>query len=466
MITDEAIARDALDRLLASCPPGPDWSPGLAQRSVRRRRTRLAAAIGTTVAIVAAITIGTLAVVRSSTPRTRPAGAGPGTPSAQVMTALASNATRTAVLTGESWQTTDRQAIYVRTQSQADAVFRAAGIGDLRIDGPGYLIKVHGSFTCPNCDTSPEPHPMAHPNVLYGWMAKRLDMGVERTRPHEFQLQGFPIMPKPVDLARFGHVIDIPPPSHALTPLPIRLSEHGKHRGPIAGSAEVLDTAGHVVRTVTIPASGHATVTVPGGAEYVVRASRSDGSDCRSPIDPEVGVDRLPVFVDVHLPAYVFCYPPGTDDMTGITYINPDQRQVAPDLSGTTLDGEHLDVAGYRGHVVVVNFWGSWCQPCQREAAGFANLAKEYSGVRFVGIDEQDTPSAARQFDQVNGVRYPSITDPGALIAKRFPSQGPPNLPITEILDPQGRIAVIADRTLGFAHLKDLIDDVRFNHVY
>jgi thiol-disulfide isomerase/thioredoxin len=41
------------------------------------------------------------------------------------------------------------------------------------------------------------------------------------------------------------------------------------------------------------------------------------------------------------------------------------QRPAAPDISGTTLTGGHLDTRSWRGHVIVVNFWGSWCVPCR-----------------------------------------------------------------------------------------------------
>src|SRR5919204_556213 len=50
-------------------------------------------------------------------------------------------------------------------------------------------------------------------------------------------------------------------------------------------------------------------------------------------------------------------------------------RPLAPGFTGTTLTGSRLNFASYRGHVVVVNFWGSWCVPCREEAPILAAVA-------------------------------------------------------------------------------------------
>jgi thiol-disulfide isomerase/thioredoxin len=78
----------------------------------------------------------------------------------------------------------------------------------------------------------------------------------------------------------------------------------------------------------------------------------------------------------------------GGEATTGLTRYPAGGRSGAPDLRGKTLDGDRLAVADLRGHVVVMNMWGSWCQPCRKEAPDLARVARETSsrGVRFVGI--------------------------------------------------------------------------------
>ncbi|MFD6751353.1 TlpA family protein disulfide reductase, partial [Streptomyces anthocyanicus] len=70
----------------------------------------------------------------------------------------------------------------------------------------------------------------------------------------------------------------------------------------------------------------------------------------------------------------------------GISTVAKADRVAIPDLSGKTVDGKRLDVADYKGKVVVLNVWGSWCPPCRAEAPNFVKVAKETAaqGVQFV----------------------------------------------------------------------------------
>jgi thiol-disulfide isomerase/thioredoxin len=119
------------------------------------------------------------------------------------------------------------------------------------------------------------------------------------------------------------------------------------------------------------------------------------------------------------------------------------QRPAAPEISGSTLTGTRLNVASLRGAPVVINFWGSWCAPCQAEAPVLARVARDTRrfGVHFAGIDVRDNPSAGRAFEQGHHVRFPSISDPGNVIAARFGPGAPTATPSTYILDARGRIA-------------------------
>ncbi|MBO0776332.1 MAG: TlpA family protein disulfide reductase, partial [Actinobacteria bacterium] len=77
---------------------------------------------------------------------------------------------------------------------------------------------------------------------------------------------------------------------------------------------------------------------------------------------------------------------------SGTTVFRASTGPMAPPVSGTTLTGAKLSLSAFRGHVVVLNFWGSWCTPCRVEAPALAALARKYqpAGVRFVGVDIRD----------------------------------------------------------------------------
>jgi thiol-disulfide isomerase/thioredoxin len=115
--------------------------------------------------------------------------------------------------------------------------------------------------------------------------------------------------------------------------------------------------------------------------------------------------------------------PAAHDGVTQLGRVLPAaQRTVTPRLSGTTLTGARLDPAALRGHVVVVNFWGSWCTPCRAEAPDLARLSTQSAarGVRFVGVDIRDEQAAGLAFEHEFSITYPSVFDPADAAAAGF----------------------------------------------
>ncbi|MDQ4006178.1 MAG: TlpA family protein disulfide reductase [Actinomycetota bacterium] len=109
-----------------------------------------------------------------------------------------------------------------------------------------------------------------------------------------------------------------------------------------------------------------------------------------------------------------------------------------PSLQGEPLEGGQVIQAMYRGRVVVVNFWASWCGPCRKEQPGLQALSEEYADrVQFVGVNFRDDAAAAREYLREFGVTYPSVTDPDGSIAHDF---GIPYLPATVLADASGEL--------------------------
>lgn len=140
-------------------------------------------------------------------------------------------------------------------------------------------------------------------------------------------------------------------------------------------------------------------------------------------------------------------------------YFKPGERNLTPTLKGTTLEGEHVDIADMRDHVVVINVWGSWCAPCRKEAPELVRLAKhtESMGVRFLGIDNRDNKAAARAFERNYGVTYPSIFDPGGRAVAGFRQLAPRAVPTTYVLDKSGRVAAMSIGPLTYRDFYPII---------
>jgi thiol-disulfide isomerase/thioredoxin len=144
----------------------------------------------------------------------------------------------------------------------------------------------------------------------------------------------------------------------------------------------------------------------------------------------------------------------------GTTVYGASTGPAVPRVSGTTLSGQKLALAQYHGHVVVMNFWGSWCTPCRAEAPVLASLSHHFtgSGVRFLGIDIRDSPTTAQAFLSDFHISYPSLNDPGDVIALDFRSTVPPaGIPTTLVIGRDGRISARIIGEVSYPGLQGLI---------
>ncbi|MEV0096468.1 TlpA disulfide reductase family protein [Streptomyces sp. NPDC050738] len=149
---------------------------------------------------------------------------------------------------------------------------------------------------------------------------------------------------------------------------------------------------------------------------------------------------------------------------SGISTVAKGSRVAAPELSGETLEGAELDVnSAYKGKIVVLNVWGSWCSPCRAEAPNLAKVAKELKpkGVEFVGLNTRDASTGpAKAFEKDFGVEYPSLYDPAGKLLLRFPkgNLNPQAIPSTIVLDRDGKIAARKLTALSEEQLHKMLD--------
>lgn len=101
---------------------------------------------------------------------------------------------------------------------------------------------------------------------------------------------------------------------------------------------------------------------------------------------------------------------------------------VAPAFTLSTVGGGTLSSSELRGSPVVINFWASWCDPCNQEAPDLEATWKQYraKGVRVVGVDYEDQPADAQAFLSRYGITYPSVVDRGGELATTFGVRGVP----------------------------------------
>jgi thiol-disulfide isomerase/thioredoxin len=138
-------------------------------------------------------------------------------------------------------------------------------------------------------------------------------------------------------------------------------------------------------------------------------------------------------------------------------------RPAVPALSGPLDGGGRLSLVADRGHVVVLNFWGSWCPACRAEAPGLAAAARRFTpaGVRFVGVDVADNQASALAYMRHFRIGYPSMDDPGDAIVLNFHKLVPiAEFPSTLVISRDGRIAARVIGIVTYADLERLIRKV------
>ena len=138
----------------------------------------------------------------------------------------------------------------------------------------------------------------------------------------------------------------------------------------------------------------------------------------------------------------------------------------APSIPDTVDALPPIDAAGFdailaeaRGTPMVVNFWASWCEPCEREMPLLAAAAREHAAqIQFLGIDILDTPEAARGFLARYEVPYPNLFDADGATRDAVGGLGQP---VTVFYDAEGELVAKADGELSADDLEASLDLIR-----
>lgn len=149
-------------------------------------------------------------------------------------------------------------------------------------------------------------------------------------------------------------------------------------------------------------------------------------------------------------------------DRSVVTWDAPD-REGPVEIAGTDFAGEAVDLADWRGDVVVLNTWYAACPPCRAEAPDLVELASDYAdaGVHVLGINSTDDPGAAQAFERTFAIPYPSVHDAdGAAIAALQGIVPVQAVPTTVVLDADGKVAARVLGVIDPSTLRTVVDDL------
>lgn len=113
------------------------------------------------------------------------------------------------------------------------------------------------------------------------------------------------------------------------------------------------------------------------------------------------------------------------------------EGQVAPDFVLRSATGENLRLSEYRGDVVLINFWATWCGPCRQEMPLLDDLYGRYQRVGFnlLGVNIDEDSRRAMQMVQELGVNFPVLFDENKEVSKLYEVEA---MPVTILVDREG----------------------------
>ncbi len=158
--------------------------------------------------------------------------------------------------------------------------------------------------------------------------------------------------------------------------------------------------------------------------------------------------------------AFTFSACNRADASTPTAYKTVAATPVAPSWNLTDLDGKPLSSADFKGKVLVIDFWATWCPPCVHEIPGYIEFVKKHGTekIALVGLSLDDIPAAdVKKFATAKGINYPVAIASQELLAQFASVEG---IPATFIVDRDGKLRFMKVGSAPIEHLENVVKDL------
>lgn len=137
------------------------------------------------------------------------------------------------------------------------------------------------------------------------------------------------------------------------------------------------------------------------------------------------------------------------------------ELKIAQDFTLTTLQGEQVSLSDYKGKIVILNFWVTWCEPCKEEMPYLQSFSEEHPDVAVLAVNLTSMDlgiDIVKQFVDVFGLTFPILLDEADVVGKKYNII---TIPTSYIIDPKGRIFREVIGPLDERMMEDLISDLK-----
>lgn len=135
----------------------------------------------------------------------------------------------------------------------------------------------------------------------------------------------------------------------------------------------------------------------------------------------------------------------------------PQVGAFAPDFTRRRLDGVPLTLSQQRGKIVLLNFWGTWCAPCEIEMPLLQTLHEDYPDLVLWAMDLGEEPAQIAPWIEARGLTFPILLDQTRALEYIYALRGQPS---TFIIKGDGRIVTIIDGPIREEALRPLLDEL------
>lgn len=133
--------------------------------------------------------------------------------------------------------------------------------------------------------------------------------------------------------------------------------------------------------------------------------------------------------------------------------------ELAPDFTGTTLEGDSLTLSDFRGQLVLVNDFATWCGPCQAETPYLVEVYNAEGGdMVVIGLNLQESESKVEEFKKRHNIPYPLLMDPEGEITAIY---RPIGLPTSWFIDSDGVVRYVHAGPMTTSMLQETLEAIR-----